>query len=168
MSSAEVQTNGDVIIRGPGGVDRFFTLHAGAYQASPGDFGGLTLSNGAYRLTESDQTVWQFRPDGTLDYVADTNGNRVTLGYTNGLLTSLTHSDGEQLLIDYNADGRIAHVTNPLGPGPADDLVTTYAYDASGENLVQVTQPGGRVTNYTYDSGDGRATRTRFAVGLLP
>jgi RHS repeat-associated protein len=152
---AEVQTNGDVILRGPGGVDRFFTFHGGAYQPSPGDFGQLTLTNGAFRLTESDQTVWQFNADGTLAYVADTNGNRVTLGYTNGLLTSLTHSDGQQLLIDYNTDGRITHVTNPLGPGPADDLVTTFAYDASGEHLVQVTQPGGRVTNYTYDDGDG-------------
>ena len=156
--SAEVQSNGDVVLRGPGGVDRFFTLEPnGSFQASPGDMGQLILSAGAYRLTESDQTVWQFRTDGLLDYVADTNGNRITLGYTNGLLTSLADSDGEQLLIDYNAQGRIAHVTNPLGPGPADDLITTYAYDASGEHLVQVTQPGGRVTSYAYDSGDGAA-----------
>jgi RHS repeat-associated protein len=153
---AAVQTNGDVVLRGPGGVDRSFTLeHNGSYQGSSGDTGVLTLSGGAYRLTESDQPIWQFHTDGTLDYVADPNGNRITLGYTNGLLTSLTHSDGQQLLIDYNAQGRIAHVTNPLGPGPADDLVTTYAYDATGEHLMQVTQPGGRVTTYSYDTNDG-------------
>jgi RHS repeat-associated protein len=153
---ADVQSNGDVVLRGPGAVDRFFTLEPnGSYQASPGDMGLLTLTAGAYRLIESDQTVWQFRADGLLDYVADANGNRITLGYTNGLLTSLTDTDGQQLLIDYNTQGRIAHVTNPLGPGPADDLITTYAYDGSGEHLVQVTEPGGRVTSYTYDSGDG-------------
>jgi RHS repeat-associated protein len=154
--SAEVQGSGDVVIHGPGGVDRVFSLNGnGTYRASAGDTGQLTSSGGAFRLTEADQTVWQFRTDGLLDHVADPNGNRITLGYTNGLLTSLTHSDGQQLLIDYNADGRIAHVTNPLGPGPADDLITTYAYGASGEHLVQVTQPGGRVTIYTYDSNDG-------------
>jgi YD repeat-containing protein len=112
---AETEANGDVVLRGPGGADRFFMLEGGAYRAAPGDFGTLTATNGTYRLTETDQTIWQFRSDGLLDYVQDTNGNRVTLDYTDGLLTSLTHSDGQQLLIDYDANGRIAHVTDPLG-----------------------------------------------------
>ena len=120
-----------------------------------GDTGRLEVVNGAFRLTEADQTVWQFRSDGLLDSVADPNGNKITLGYTNGLLTSLTHSSGQQLLIDYDQNGRIAHVTNPLGPGTADDLVTTYTYDASGEHLMSVTLPGNRTTSYTYATGQG-------------
>jgi len=66
-----------------------------------------------------------------LDYVEDTNGNRVTCGYTIGRLTSLIHSNGDQLLVDYTAGGQIAHVIDPMGPGTADDRVTTFTYDAS-------------------------------------
>ncbi len=159
--SAETEPSGDVVLQGPGGVDRFFTLQAdGSYTPSAGDFASLTLSGGGFRLTETDQTIWQFRTDGKLAYVQDSNGNRITLGYdTSGLLTSLTDSDGQQLLIDYNADGRIAHVTNPLGPGTADDLVTTYLYDASGEHLIEVIQPGNRVTTYSYDTGSALPTK---------
>src|SRR5262249_50402424 len=139
---------------GPGGVDRFFTRNPnGSYSGSPGDFGQLTSSGGAYRLTETDQTVWQFRADGLLDFVADPNANRITLGYTNGLLTTLTHSSGAQLVLAYNAAGRLASVTDPLG------RVTTYGYDASGEHLKQVTQPGNRVTNYAYDTGEALPTK---------
>jgi RHS repeat-associated protein len=134
-------------------VDRPFSLDSsGNFVGAPGDYGTLTLTNGVYRLTETDQTVWQFRPDLLLDYVQDTNGNRITLGYTNGQLTSLTHSDGQQILIDYNAAGRIADVTDPTG------RVTRYVYDASGEHLLQVTEPGNHVTAYSYDSGASLAS----------
>ena len=76
----------------------------------------------------------------------DSNGNRITAGYTDGNLTSLTHSSGRQLLIDYNRQGRIWHVTDPLGPGTGDDRVTTFEYDASGEYLLRVIDPGDRTT----------------------
>ena len=100
------------MLHGPGGVDRFFTKNPnGTYTGWIGDHGVLALAGGLYRLVETDQTVWQFRTDGRLDFVQDTNGNRVTLGYTGGLLTSLTHSSGEQLLLAYNAAGRLVSVT---------------------------------------------------------
>jgi RHS repeat-associated protein len=150
---AETESNGDVVLRGPGGVDRFFTLDRGSYVGAAGDHGRLTLTGGAYRLTETDGTLWQFRTDGRLDFVQDTNANRITLGYTGGNLTSLTHSSGRQLLLEYNAAGRLVRLTDPMGPGTADDRVTTYEYDPSGEHLLRVTAPGNQVTGYTYDTG---------------
>jgi len=149
-------TNGDVMLRGPGGADRYFThnLREGTFKASPGDFGQLTMNSGLFRLTETDGTVWQFRSDLLLDFFQDTNANRTTLGYTNGLLTSLTHSSGKQLLIEYNAGGRISRVIDPVGPGTDDDRITTYEYDASGEHLLRVIAPGNRITDYTYDTGN--------------
>ena len=77
------------------------------------------------------------RTGGRLDFVADTNGNRITLAYTNCLLTPLTHSSGQQILIAYNAAGRIASVTDS-----ATHLVTTYEYDTSGEHLIRVYGEG--------------------------
>jgi len=93
-----------------------------------------------------------------LDYVEDTNGNRVTCGYTSGLLTSLTHSNGDQISIQYNGSGRIRYVIDPLGPGTADDRVTMFTYDASGKYLLGVTAPGGRVSTYTYQTTGGASS----------
>jgi YD repeat-containing protein len=85
-----------------------------------------------------------------LNYVQDANGNRITAGYTNGLLTSLTHSDGDQLAISYNAQGLISQVIDPAG------RVASYTYDAGGQHLISVTTPAG-TTQYAYIIGQGIA-----------
>ncbi|KPJ58101.1 MAG: hypothetical protein AMJ46_14675 [Latescibacteria bacterium DG_63] len=148
---AQVLSDGDVIVHGPNGADRYFTKEGASYTASPGDYGILTKS-GSYRLTEQDGTVWQFRAENLLDYVEDTNGNRITAGYESGRLTSLSHSNGDQLLLDYNEHGRISHITDPRGPEPDDDHVTIFDYDGSGEYLLTVTAPGSRTTTYAYET----------------
>ena len=156
---AEVGAQGDVVLRGPGGADRFFTLDQGSYRGAPGDFGVLTNTGSGVRLTETDQTIWQFRSDGRLEFVQDTNGNKITAGYNGTGLTSLTHSSGQQLLIAYNGAGHITSITDPVGPGSADDRIPTFQYDGTGEHLMQVTAPGNRVTRYTYDAGAALPTR---------
>jgi RHS repeat-associated protein len=150
--SLEVANNGNVTVLGPSGSVRLFTFKNGRFYNSTGDYGTLTSSGGAYRITETDQTVWQFRADNLLDYVQDNNSNRITCGYTSGLLTTVTHSSGKQFVLDYDGNGRLWHVTDPLGPGSADDRVTTYQYDASGQHLLTVTKPGSRTMTYAYDS----------------
>ena len=92
---------------------------------------------GAFQLRETTGEVIAFRSDGLLDYLQDTNGNRITAGYTGSQLTSLTHSNGKALTLAYNAQGRISQVTDPAGG------VATYDYDASGEHLLRVTTDGG-------------------------
>ncbi len=150
---AEALPEGGIAIRGPGGADRFFDRdRTGNFVSAPGDYGRLTSSAGTLRLTESDGTALQFRTDGNLDYIEDRNGNRITLGFTAGKLTSLTHSNGQQLLIDYDVAGRVWHVTDPQGPGSADDRVTTYEYDPAGPFLSRVIAPGNRITQYRYDA----------------
>ena len=80
-------------------------------------------------------------------------------------MISLTHSSGQQLLIAYNAAGHVASVTNPFGPGTADDRTTTYQYDASGEHLIQVTAPGNRITSYAYNTnGESRVLHSLTSV----
>lgn len=151
--SVQVLTNGDALLHGPLGVDRYFRRDIyGNYSPSPGDYGSLTLAGGALRLTELNQIRWQFNTDNRLAYVEDPNANRVTCAYTSGRLDSLTHSSGKRLLFDYDNNGRLWHLTDPLAPGADDDRVTTYGYDASGEQLTTVTKPGNRVTHYTYST----------------
>ncbi len=191
---ATLDTTANVVSIQEGPVTRLFSINAdGSFTASAGDTGTLTENGGAFRLTELDQTVAQFSTDGTLDYVQDANGNRITAGYTGGEMTSLASSDGDKLAIAYNANGTIASVTDPSG------RTATYQYDSTGHELVAVTtaagtvsygygsnitgpgayeltsinEPGGSNVFFSYDDqgrlskqeGDGGANPTTFAYG---
>lgn len=142
-------------MRGPGADRFFYHQDDGSFQPLPGDFGALSHDGNAYQLSEKNGTSWQFDSDGRLAYVEDTNHNRVTLQYTDGRLTTLTHGNGEELTIGYNGEGFIDTVTDPKGPDAGDDRVTQYNYTGSGEYLSTVTTADERVTEYAYQtSGD--------------
>jgi RHS repeat-associated protein len=145
-------TDGDIAIFDDTGTPRIFDNINNNYEGQPGDHGVLTSTGGgSLSLRELNELVTTFNSDGSLNYFEDPNGNRITAEYDTGQLMSLTHSNGDQLLIDYNANGRIWHVTDPRGPDSEDDYVVTYEYDSSGEYLVRMIEPGNRVTNYTYE-----------------
>jgi len=155
---AVTQTNGDVILHGPGGVDRFFTRNGnGTFTASPGDYGRLVRTGQSLKLTETDGTVWDFGASEQLQSVRDTNGNQITLGYSFGRLASLTHSNGRQLLLEYNhADFGTAYLTrltDTMGAGAVNDRIVQYEYDFSpdGPYLQRVVAPGNRITQYDYN-----------------
>ncbi len=152
--SADSQGNVTVADQGQ---DLFFALNPdGSFQAVSGLDDKLTLSNGDYTLRESDGTTMTFNAQGDLAVMQDTNGNTITAGYTGGMLTSLTSSDGEVLRISYNSAGLIDKVTDPSGQ------VTTYAYDSTDQLLTTVSGPQG--TNlYTYISGQDIAQQYALA-----
>jgi YD repeat-containing protein len=154
--SAATDAQGNVFIHEGAGLRIFTKLANGTYEGTPGDMGMLMLSGGAYSLHERDGTVFAFNPDGTLNFDQDTNGNRITAGYTSGLLTTLTQSNGEQMTLAYNAQGRISQVSDAFG------RITTYSYDASSEHLLSVTTPQG-TTQYTYVTGQGPAEEHALA-----
>ena len=153
-----------VVVHGPNGADRLFgRFNDGSYAGLGGDTGQLIVTNNLFRLVESDGTVWQFGSHNLrslLDYVEDPDGNRITCGYSGAQLTSLTHTSGKQLLLQYNGSGRLSQVTDSVG------RVTTYEYDAAAEHLIRVAAPGNRVTTYTYDSS-GVPQRTHALVNIV-
>jgi RHS repeat-associated protein len=155
QTTLSVGSDGTVTINGAAGGARIFVPDTrGGYFDSPGDHATLTaLSGGAYSLRELDGTITAFRSDGKIDYVQDTNGNKVTAGYNvNGQLVSLTHSSGQFLNIAYNAAGLISSITD------SDNRTTTYGYDPSNQHLMSVTGFDGRTVNYAYDTSTGTAT----------
>src|SRR5262249_43770242 len=111
ISATTDTSTGFVTIR-EGDIFRYFTRNSdGSYVSSPGDFATLTQVSGAYRLREASGEVTAFRTDGLLDYIQDTNNNRITASYDSaGRLTSLTHSNGSALTLSYNAQGRVSQV----------------------------------------------------------
>src|SRR5262249_47574463 len=94
-----------------------------------------------------------FGADGKVAYIADTNGNRVAAGYTNGLLTSLVASAGQSLSFTWNGAGRITSITDSTG------RTTSYTYDATNQYLLEVAPADDDDDQYAYDTGANPATR---------
>jgi RHS repeat-associated protein len=145
--SAATMANGDVLVTYDGASLYFALQPGGTYKQQGGDQSS-TLQNtgGAYKLVITDGTIYQFNANGTLNYVQDTHGNRITAGYNSQhQLVSLTHSNGEYILLAYNAQGLLASLTDSSGQ------TESYGYDATG-HLTTYTDGYG-TTTYTYSSG---------------
>ncbi len=148
--SFRTESDRTVVVTEPGGFQRRFQPDVrGRYFSQPGDFGILTAQGGgAFHLVEPNGLLTRFGADGSLDYVEEPNGNRITADYNGDQLTGLTHSSGKTLQIAYNAAGRIERLADPIG------RETVFSYDAADEHLISVTDPDGQTT-YTYASGAG-------------
>jgi len=148
-------SDGTVVVADTNGAIRSFQpdSRSSSYFDQPGDHGTLIAnSDGTFSLLETDGTLTHFLLGGQVDYVQDTNGNRITAGYSNGLLTSLSHSDGQALQIAYNS-GRIFQVTDPFGRR------IVFSYDSSNQHLMSVQEADGSTYAYTYDTGSNPATQ---------
>lgn len=155
----EKDADGSVTIVGSNGSRRRFQpdSRSSQYFAEIGDNGVLTAGlGGSFTLRELDGLTTAFRADGKLDYVADTNGNRITAGYTGAKLTSLTHSSGPSLTIAYDpfATARISAITS------SDGRTAHFTYDASYNHVLTVQGFDGQTTRYTYDTVAGNGLRT--------
>ena len=92
-----VASDGTVTVTMPSGEQRIFQpdSRGSDYFDQPGDYGVLTEgTGGTFTLQESDGQIEGFNANGTLDYIQDTDGNRITAGYTENQLISLTDSSG--------------------------------------------------------------------------
>jgi len=154
-------SDGSVVIQGPGGLYRLFqpdSRNPDHYFDQPGDYGTLIPnSDGTFSVEEVGGELTHFLADGQVDYVQDTNGNRITAGYTGGLLTSLTQSDGQSIQIGYNAPGLIDLVTDPYG------RQTTFTYDPTNTYLLSVTNYDGTSQTYTYDGANAGVAANALA-----
>ena len=166
QTSASIASDGTVTITEPGDAQRIFQPDSrtpGAYFSEPGDTGTLTADgNGGYLLTESDGIATDYNGNGTLNYMQDTDGNRITAGYTAGQLTSLTASSGQYIDIAYNAAGLISSITDSAG------RTTTYNYDPTNTYLVSVNGFNGQSTNYSYDTTSGDPAQNALETITIP
>ena len=149
-TSLNVTSDGTVTVNtGVGGFRSFQpdSRHSGGYFSQTADNGILTLDPGGdYLLREVNGYLTAYRPDGKLDYVQDTNGNRITAGYTAARLTSLTHSSGQSLTLSYNTAGLLASVTS------SDGRQVLYFYDSNNQ-LTSIKGVDGQTTGYDYLNG---------------
>jgi RHS repeat-associated protein len=160
--AATTDAAGNVAIKDGAQFRYFIKQPDGTYAGVPGEPATLTLTNGAFRLRETNGTVTQFRTDGRFDYIQDRNGNRVTASYdASGRLLSLAHSAGPTLTLAYNTQSSISSVTDSTG------RTETYGYDASGQHLTTYTDRFG-TTTYSYVTGQGAASENALAQIAYP
>ncbi len=81
--------------------------------------------------------------------VVDRNGNAATLSYTGSKLTSVTDAVGRSITFQYNADGLVERVTDPLQRR----WLYSYNFSPLGLQLAEVTDPLDNVVQYAYDEG---------------
>ncbi len=145
--SAGTMPNGDVTVQNDGGTLYYALQPDGTYQDLPLDQSVLTVGNGMYTLLRPDGTIYEFNPNGSLDYIQDANGNRITASYNaSGQLTSLNQSNGESLTLSYNAQGRLSAIADSTGQ------TETFGYDATGQFLTTESGVLG-TTTYSYVTG---------------
>ena len=167
QQSLSVASDGTVTVTDGNGAQYEYqpdSRYAGQYFSQPGDTSTLTSVSGGYDLTAVNGTITFFSVsgnNGVLGYVQDTNGNKITAGYTNGQLTSLTASSGQSLTIGYSAD-LISSVTDSSGQ------LTTYHYDPTNQYLMWVDSYTGQVTSYTYDTTSGDAPQNALKSITFP
>jgi RHS repeat-associated protein/uncharacterized repeat protein (TIGR01451 family) len=143
--AVRVADDGSVSVQEPWGQERVFLFNGnGTFSpAVTGEQASLESTASGFVLRERDGFVLGFASD-RLAYLEDSNGNRLTMGYSSGLLTAVSHSNGDSLDIKYDANGRITRVVDPSG------RTTLYRYDAGGEHLEEVEEEGGPTTAFGY------------------
>ncbi len=146
--SLQQGSDGTVTVFGPGGSQRIFQPDKReGYFNQAGDYGRLAPDGGGgYALTEKTGLLSDYAANGTLNQVQDLNGNRITLGYSGALLTSLTHSSGQYIHIAYNGAGLIQTITDQLGHQ------TVLAYDSANQHLLGTQYFDGRTATYIYNT----------------
>ncbi|MGD9731944.1 MAG: right-handed parallel beta-helix repeat-containing protein, partial [Desulfamplus sp.] len=156
------RADGTVEIVDMSGTPRIFqpdSRYPNSYIAQPGDYGKLQTVSGRYILKESDGTVKSFSSDGKLEYIEDTNANRISCVYAANHLIELTHSSGQTLELAYTGD-YISSVTDSSG------RKTTYSYN--GEYLSSVNSYDGQNTTYSYNTTIGSASQHALTQIIFP
>lgn len=150
--SLQVQPNGDVVAHGEEGqLVTFVSLGGGVFDGAAGARATLETIAGGYRLTRTDQVVFEFDTQGRLTSKKDRNGQGVSLAYdASGRLQTVTDAAGNTATFAYNANDLVS------GVSLSDGRSVSYAYTAG--RLTSFTDVRGKVWTYTYDAGGRLAT----------
>ena len=140
----------------------FYSNGAGGFAAPPRVLATLTAnSNGTYTYTrDRDHVQYVFNASGQLISEIDRDDYVTSLGYTGGLLTSVSDPEARSLTISYQG-AQISQLSDPAGD------TWTYSYDSSGNlhtvvaNIVTSSGPAYQTTwTYGYAAGHLLTTMT--------
>lgn len=142
-------SNNKILTWGDGREDLYTFNGSGDYISPKGFFTNLKeYQSGKFVLAEKDGDQYFFDNaiHKRLTKIQEPNGNFLSFGYTDSLLTSVTNEAGQTISFGYDNKGRLTSVTDALS---APNRTWTYSYDAT-DHLLQVTDPAGGKYQYAY------------------
>jgi RHS repeat-associated protein len=145
-ASLEIKTGGDVVYRSEAGQRlRFLKQTDGSFLAVAGGRATLASIQGGYEVVTNDQTHYRFDTAGKLTSMRDRNGQGLTMAYNaDNRLATITDSASRAIALTYNGSGLLTNVALPDG--------RSVGYGYTNGRLTSFTNARGGVTTYTYDS----------------
>ncbi len=140
--------NGKIIFWGDGREDKY-KYNSGNYIAPNGFFNTLTqYQPNKYLLIELNGNKFYFdnAVHKKITKLEEPNGNFINFTYTDTLLTTITNTAGQSIVLTYNAKGNLATVVDAI---TAPTRTYNYTYDSYG-NLTKVTDPLNGAMQYSY------------------
>lgn len=145
---ADSLSSNSVTVSLPEGGLVFTLLQDGTYNPPLNCADALTVSSGLYTHTTPQQVKRNFDASGNLSTMVFPYGVTITLGYSSGLLTSISNGLGRQLTLAYTS-GFLSSVSDGTGRS------VSYAVNATTKQLDSITDPLSHATTFSYD-GAGR------------
>lgn len=143
----------DIAVIGPEGRADVFTASGGGFDPPDGIYTELTRDGSTYRLTDKDQTTWNFGSTGRLSRITDRHGAQSRITYTSDdRLASVSDPAGRGVMtFTYNEASLLSEVADWSG------RKVTYGYDDRGR-LISVRDREGHTAAYSYDGEGSRLT----------
>ncbi|HEX2641435.1 MAG TPA: hypothetical protein VHU81_00475, partial [Thermoanaerobaculia bacterium] len=135
----------------------------GTYEtAAPSDeYRKLTKTATGWDLKELDGTIHRFDSAGLWTQTADRNGNTITGTYSSGRLSSVSFPDGRSETFAYQANGKLASITE-VGVGGA--ASRTWSYTWTGDDLTRINRPDGTAWTFQYSDPNRPGYLTRMTL----
>ncbi|MDP3506446.1 MAG: RHS repeat-associated core domain-containing protein [Candidatus Melainabacteria bacterium] len=141
--------NNTVLVAMPYDTSVYVAQPDGTFTAPARNPSTLTLSSGAYTVTNPQGIAFNYDTNGKIDTIDYPNGVTLTFTYASGLLSTVTNGMGRTLTLNYTS-GKLTSVTDGTG------RTVSYTIDGSS-NLTTFTDANGEDTTYSYDN-PGRMT----------
>jgi RHS repeat-associated protein len=146
-----------------GTIHHFLVQSNKYYLQTPGLYLELVKnSDNTYTMKDTQNNQLKFSSAGNLIEIKNRLGDKITLGYSNNRITTVTDGAGRVAHLTYNASNILTKITDPAGRAInftysgtnlykvtyPDNAVTVFAYSAS--KITKVTHPGGQYLQLTY------------------
>jgi RHS repeat-associated protein len=104
----------------------------------------------AISYADGSQNQFNYDPLGNISQSISARGQAIQNVHNSiGELTQQSFADGSSLAYAYDARGNLISASDGTN-------TTTFQFDLTGDNLLQVNYPGGRFLKFSYDEGDRR------------
>ena len=134
-----------LIINGDGSELHFRSDGMGGYLSPPDDFSTLVKRvDGRFERTHTDQKIERFNLSHQIESITDRNNNQLQFNYnSDGNIDSIVDPVGLTTLFRYT-NGMVSEIEDPAG------RITVLAHE--GRNLVQIADPDASTRQFEYDS----------------